>query len=184
MWCCREPLAYCRGIGIIMIKLYWIPVCFCGYFRPQWVVDHELKHFQGVWFRRKIPDYGTFYPRISCKMKFWWFIPSYNPLPTFFLFLFGTGGTVSSLLLDTEYLLHSLHFRFHFQNYIHFLKKHCHLLQFNFLLACVQFHIQTENACYNQPFLQLTGTGSHMSSRSIYNLKIDTIYMYDIQFDR
>src|SRR5215469_9331312 len=27
-------------------------------------------------------------------------------------------------------------------------------------------------------------TSSHMISRSIYNLRIDTIYMYDIPFDR
>jgi len=64
--------------------LYSKPVCFCGYFIPQWVVDHVLKNFQWVWFRRKIPDYGGFYPGISCKMQFRWCIPSYIPLPTLF----------------------------------------------------------------------------------------------------
>ena len=69
-------------------KLYCKPVCFCGYFGPQWVADHELKNFEGVWFRRKIPDYGRFYPRISCKMKFWCLSPvTIHFQPSSFVFL-------------------------------------------------------------------------------------------------
>jgi len=36
----------------------------------------------------------------------------------------------------------------------------------------------------SQPVVYPDGAVSHMMSRSTYNLKIDTIYMYDIPFDR
>jgi hypothetical protein len=41
-------------------------------------------------------------------------------------------------------------------------------------------HFQAQNTSYNQPFLQLGETKNHMISRSIYNLKFNTIYMYDL----
>jgi len=36
----------------------------------------------------------------------------------------------------------------------------------------------------SQPAVYADGAVSHMMSRSTYNLKIDTIYTYDIPFDR
>ena len=142
MGSCREPLAYCRRIGIFVIKLYSKPVCFCGYFIPQWVVDHELKNFQWFWFRKKIPDYGRFYPRISCKMQFRGSIPSYIPLPTLFLcnFLWWWRRITVTWL----WFFYWIFFNFTVTHF-HFLRKHRPLLRFQFLLTCVEFPFPTAN---------------------------------------
>ena len=136
------------GIGIFVIKLYSKPVCFCGYFIPQWVVDHELKNFQWVWFRRKIPDYGRFYPRISWKCNFDGLSPvTFHLQPCSFV-IFCSGGVVVSLSLDSDFSTGSSSISLsltHFLNFCHFLMKHCHLLHFQFLLNCVEFPFPTAN---------------------------------------
>jgi len=61
---------------------------------------------------------------------------------------------------------------------------HRHLLHLHFLVTCVEFPFPTANASCKQPFLQLGGSKSHVCSRSIYNLKINTISTYHTPFDR
>ena len=78
--------------------------------------------------------------------------------------LFDAGGAVSSLLLASEYSvalsseMSSLSLSLSLRKCFHFLKKHCHL-HFRFLVACVQFDLQTRNAFYNSHFYGRVGLG-------------------------
>ena len=82
------------------------------------------------------------------------------------------------------FLTYIYNFSINFLNLCHFLMKHRHLLHLHFLVTCVEFHFPTANVSCKQPFLQLGGSKSHVCSRSIYNLKIDTIYTYGTPCDR
>jgi len=129
-----------------------------------------------------------FIPGFPVKCNFDGLSPvTFHFQPSSFVIFCG-GGVVASLSLDSDFSTGSssisLSLQLHFLNFCHFLMKHRHLLHLHFLVTCVEFPFPTANASCKQPFLQLGGSKSHVCSRSIYNLKIDTIYTYHTPFDR
>ena len=111
-----------------------------------------------------------FIPGFPVKCNFDGLSPVTFHFQTSSFVIFCGGGVVASLSLDSDFSTGSSSISLS--------------LQLHLLVTCIEFPFPTANASCKQPFLQLGGSKSHVCSRAIYNLKIDTIYTYDTSFDR